>query len=89
MKSNRMRLSKPPAKGTTRFAPGWLLPLEQAKQSEALDQMPAPLPIGRIEPDQIIEDILVSTLSRVKNSANAPLAAAAARYITLLREKAV
>ena len=54
-----------------------------------LAQMPAPLPVSPLDPDQIIEDILVSTLTRVQASAKPELAAAAARYITLLRQKAL
>ncbi|MGZ8938963.1 MAG: hypothetical protein ACXW32_07110 [Limisphaerales bacterium] len=55
----------------------------------ALETLPAPLPVSRVHPDQLIEDILVATLRRVQDNASPEVAAAAARYISLLSESAV
>jgi hypothetical protein len=90
MKPNRIRKTKPPSLASgTRFAAEWLLPVSGHSQPANLAKMAAPSPIGRISPDQIIEDILVSTLSRVQSTGSPELSAAAARYISLLREKAL
>jgi hypothetical protein len=90
MKPNRIRKTKPPSlESGSRFAAEWLLPVSETSHPANLADMAAPAPIERISPDQIIEDILVSTLSRVQNTSSPQLSAAAARYISLLREKAV
>ena len=54
-----------------------------------LDELPAPLPIAKVSPDQLIEDILISTLRRVQENSAPEVAAAAARYISLLSENAL
>jgi hypothetical protein len=86
MKSNRMRLYKPNAGTKGRFEPGYS---QEPKLSLCLEEMPPPLPIARVTPDDIIEDILISTLHRVQESASPAVAAAAARYISLLSEKSL
>lgn len=85
MKSNRMRLYSP---STT--------PREKVKVFEcdsgipiSLATLPAPLPISKVAPDQLIEDILLATLRRVQENSSPEVAAAAARYITLLSENAL
>ena len=86
MKSNRMR-SYRPITAKERFRP------ESFQESLSLpikiEDLPAPLPIAKISPDQLIEDILISTLRRVQEHSAPEVAAAAARYISLLSEKAV
>ena len=86
MKSNRMRFYQPISSGNGRvrhgFDSGGTLPLR-------LENLPAPLPITQVSPDKLIEDILVSTLRRVQNNASPEVAAAAARYISLLSENAL
>ncbi|HEX7860372.1 MAG TPA: hypothetical protein VF773_08615 [Verrucomicrobiae bacterium] len=51
--------------------------------------MPAPLPIAKVSPDQLIEDVLISTLRRLQENSSPEVSAAAARYISLLSEKAL
>jgi hypothetical protein len=87
MKSNRMRLYKPIAGVTERFK----VSLEKANESLPfrLEDLAAPLPITKVSADQLIEDILVSTLRRVQASSSPEVAAAAARYISLLSEQAL
>jgi hypothetical protein len=87
MKSNRMRLSQPRIGIKDRIKAGVILGMTGS--TVRLEELPAPLPITKVPPDQLIEDILISTLRRVQNSAAPEVAAAAARYITLLSEKAV
>ena len=88
MKSNRMRRLYQPAINLEggldrRMVFGnTTLPLR-------LEKLPAPLPIEKVSPDKLIEDILVSTLRRVQDNASAEVAAAAARYISLLSENAL
>lgn len=53
------------------------------------EQMPAPLPVTPIEPDQIIRDIIEATLLKVKNNAAAEVAEAAARCLKILNVKKV
>ncbi|MGN6384742.1 MAG: hypothetical protein ACTHMT_00745 [Verrucomicrobiota bacterium] len=53
------------------------------------EQMPAPLPITPIEPDEIIRDIIEATLVKVKNNAAAEVAEAAARCLNILNAKKV
>lgn len=84
MNSNRMRLFTPiisENEGLSRnfFSAGSHLPL-------ALESLPAPLPVQKIHPDQLIEDILVATLRRVQEDASPEVSAAASRYISLLSE---
>jgi hypothetical protein len=47
--------------------------------------MAPPTPVSEISPDQIVTDILVSTLLRVQQSGNKEISAAAARYLSVLR----
>ena len=65
-----MKLSVP-----TRFEPGKLV----------WQQLPAPLPIRSIKPEEIVQDILEATLVRVQKTANLEVAAEAARCLTVLR----
>jgi hypothetical protein len=55
----------------------------------SLAALPAPLPINKVAPDQLIEDILLATLRRVQENSSPEIAAAASRYITLLSENAL
>jgi hypothetical protein len=87
MKSNRMRLGQPSLGITNRLEPNLIF--EVMEDCVSIESLPAPLPISKISPDQLIEDILVSTLRRVQGSASPEVAAAAARYISLLSESAV
>ena len=87
MKSNRMRLG-PTSLGTTRRLASKLT-FEVMEDHVSLENLPAPLPISKVSPDKLIEDILVSTLRRVQGSASPEVAAAAARYISLLSENAI
>jgi hypothetical protein len=89
MKSNRMLLKTSAVETANRFESHHISTVPTSGQSLDLKEMPAPLAISRVAPDQIIEDILVSTLLRLQSSAKGDLAAAAARYLTLLREKAL
>ena len=85
MKSNRMRLFTPTTNVVERLRAGFIesaLPL-------AMESLPAPLPVAKISPDQLIEDILLATLRRVKEQSSPEVAAAAARYISLLSENAL
>lgn len=86
MKSNRMRLSQPET-GIKDRRTGVALGL--TSYAVKLQELPAPVPIAKVSPDQLIEDILVCTLRRVQNTAAPEVAAAAARYLTLLSEKAL
>ena len=86
MKSNRMRLFKPIIGQKERFPVG----VQVGEPSPiCLDELPAPLPISKVSPDQLIEDILMSTLRRVQANSSPEVAAAAARYLALLSEGAL
>jgi hypothetical protein len=87
MKSNRMRLGHPSV-GKMRCRETKLL-VEFIEPPVCMESLPPPLPISKVSPDELIEDILVSTLRRVQGSASPEVAAAAARYISLLSENAV
>jgi hypothetical protein len=50
-----------------------------------LAEMPAPVALPQISPDQVVVDILVSTLERVQRSSSPEVAAAAARYLSVFR----
>jgi hypothetical protein len=98
MKSSRLRIIEPSVGRVKHLAPALLLAFANqeetskfstSKMAANLAQMAAPVPVQQVQPDQVIEDILIATLKRVQNSANPELAAAALRYITLLKEKAV
>jgi hypothetical protein len=89
MKSNRMRIGRPAGRIAKDLASAYLVASGGVSLGVDLTQMAPPAPVTHLHPDQIIEDILLATLSRVQASANPELAAAAARYMTLLREKAV
>ena len=85
MKSNRMRLYSPTTKAREKingFECVSGIPI-------SLATLPAPLPINKVAPDQLIEDILLATLRRVQENSSPEVAAAAARYITLLSENAL
>ena len=85
MKSNRMRLYKPETRGRREseliFAP--------QPPGISIEDLPAPLPVAKVSPDQLIEDILIATLRRVQNSSSPEVAAAAARYLALLSQHAL
>ena len=83
MKSNRMRFRRPALGIERRLQGNGLLELTGPLQ---LEQLPAPLPIAKVAPDQVIEDILLATLRRVQKSGSPEVAAAAARYMSLLTE---
>jgi hypothetical protein len=88
MKSNRMRVGMPVIGAVNRFQHVWLSPIcRKDTAAVALEQMPPPAPISKIKPDQVVEDILVSTLLRVQSSATPEIAAAAAKYLALLKAK--
>jgi hypothetical protein len=87
MKSNRMRLSQPDLGIKELFSRRVHFQTDGA--SVCIENMPAPLPVAKVSPDQLIEDILVSTLRRVQSTASPEVAAAAARYIALLSEGAL
>lgn len=50
-----------------------------------LEAMPPPMPIPKIPSEQIIEDILVATLQKVRRSASPEMSEAALKYIRLIR----
>jgi hypothetical protein len=52
-----------------------------------IDELPAPLPIAKVSPDEMIEDIILSTLRRVQQTGSPELAAAASSYISLFSAK--
>ena len=85
---NSKRLSSRVGPATREIAARWVLSRGLATNAFPLAEMPSPLAVPGIEPDQIIEDILVSTLARVKKCAKPELAAAAARYMAVLQQKA-
>ncbi len=87
MKSNRMRLGQSSIGTTGRLEPKFVF--EVTENPVSIESLPAPLPISKVSPDKLIEDILVSTLRRVQGSASPEVAAAAARYISLLSENAI
>jgi hypothetical protein len=83
MKSNRMRLSKP-FEAQNRLNTPWNV--FSSKRAIDIRALPPPLPIPKVDPDKVIEDVLVATLKRVQRSAKPEIAAAAARYLSLLIE---
>jgi len=85
MKSNRMRLYTPTTKAIEGLRGGFI----QSASTLRMQSLPAPVPVAKISPDQLIEDILLATLRRVKDQSSPEVAAAAARYITLLSENAL
>lgn len=87
MKSNRMRLFTPITSESDSLRRELLL--AGSAGSVAIESLPAPLPVRKIHPDQLIEDILVATLRRVQENASPEIAAAASRYISLLSESAL
>lgn len=60
-----------------------------SRMTEAIEweQMPAPLPVPPIDPDQVIRDIVEATLNRVKKNAAIEISEAAARCLNLLNGK--
>ena len=87
MKSNRMRLYKPTITAVERLRAGFIQSASTLPLS--MESLPAPLPVAKISPDQLIEDILLATLRKVKEQSSPEVAAAAARYITLLSQNAL
>jgi hypothetical protein len=85
MKSNRMRLTFAAAESSDRFRTK-LLPVSSFEPGKLVwHQLPAPVAIPRVEPDEIIRDILEATLLRVQNSSSPDIAAAAVKCLNLLR----
>ena len=87
MKSNRMRLYQPTITAVERLRAGFIQSASTLPLS--MESLPAPLPIAKVSPDQLIEDILLATLRKVKDQSSQEVAAAAARYISLLSENAL
>jgi hypothetical protein len=81
MKSNRTRL-QPHGKVTaslhSRYRYRNVTPVQ-------LSQMPAPVALPQISPDQVVADILISTLERIQRSSSPEVSAAAARYLSVFR----
>ena len=50
-----------------------------------LTEMPSPMTLPEISPEQVVADILVCTLERVQRSSSPEVAAAAARYLSVFR----
>ena len=87
MNSNRMRPIRTAAGATIRLEREWSsAPPEDAGPID-LDGMPAPLAVEKVAPERIVADILVATLSRVQNDSSPEIAAAAEKYINVLRRK--
>ena len=86
MKSNRMRLYSPSIKPRDKVN---VFECGSSGIPISLAALPAPLPINKVAPDQLIEDILVATLRRVQENSSAEVAAAAARYLSLLTQNAL
>jgi hypothetical protein len=78
-------------KALTEAAKRYHIPFYEGEASAPirLEELPAPLPITKVSPDQLIEDILISTLRRVQENSSPAVSAAAARYITLLSQNAL
>jgi hypothetical protein len=79
MDSNRMRLY---TRGK-RFAS--MLAGSGVADGVNLDEIPAPVAIVKPAPEQIVQDIVLSTLARIQESGSPEIAAAAAHYITRIR----
>lgn len=54
-----------------------------------LREMPEPSAVPKVEPEQIVEDILISTLLKVRAKSSPEIGAAAGRYLALIRERAL
>lgn len=54
-------------------------------RSFSLTQMPAPVTLPEISPEQVVADILVCTLERIQRSSSPEVAAAAGRYLSVFR----
>jgi hypothetical protein len=50
-----------------------------------LAKMPAPTILPDVSPEQVVTDIVISTLQRVQRSSSPDVAAAAARFLSALR----
>jgi hypothetical protein len=50
-----------------------------------LTEMPSPAVLAPMSPEQVVTDIMISTLIRVQQCSSAEVAAAAARYLATLR----
>jgi hypothetical protein len=86
MKSNRMRSITPRVVNrTVGLVLNQCLPEKLLPKPVNLDEIPAPAPISKPQPDKIVQDILLSTLLRVQSSSSSEIAAAAARYIEMIR----
>ena len=87
MKSNRMRLSFAVTEASNRFRTR-LSPVTSFEAGKLFwQQLPAPLSVPQMEPDEIIRDILEATLLRVQKNSSPDIAAAAVKCLNLLRGK--
>ena len=86
MKSNRTRL--PGLAWDKGYCPGVNRMRSSLANGKLHEELPAPLAIAPIEPDQIIQDILEATLLRVQNCSSPEVAAAAARFMGMLKKEA-
>lgn len=68
----------------------WLRKLNHKEVGKVnLREMAPPSAIAKIHPDQVVEDILMSTLLKVQSQASPEISAAAARFVELIREKSI
>ncbi len=79
MKSNRTRF-RPQGKLT-----GSLNSRYRGAGRVRLAEMPSPVILPEISPEQVVADILVCTLERIQRSSSPEVAAAAARYLSVFR----
>ena len=88
MKLNRMRMALP-AEPSRRIDRGWgIVPGNRDFGSVDLRSMGAPPPIQKPSPDQVVEDIVVSTLLKVQDRSSPEIQAAAQRMLTMFRPRA-
>jgi hypothetical protein len=87
MKSNRIRFNFAVSEANDRFRTK-LSPITSFEAGKLFwQQLPAPLSVPQIGPDEIIRDILEATLLRVQKSSSPDIAAAAVKCLNLLRGK--
>lgn len=86
MKSNRMRVAIPADQSVARLESRWVEG-SGAEEFGRIDlmRMSPPAVIPKIHPEQVVQDILISTLSKLQEKASPEVSRAAARYLAHIR----
>ena len=82
-----MRIAVPADLSLTRGGGRWVEEGSEHREEGAVDlaEMSAPAVIPKVHPEQVVQDILISTLQKVQKKSSPEVSRAAAKYLALIK----